>query len=267
MSVAGRNVAPAMADLVPAVFPRCHHCGHFADGPAAGCVACARPRLELVGPDACTQCGQRLTAGNRCPNELCRRQWRRIGPIHAIAYHSGALRLAISEYKYLGVRTWAVIFARLLLGWLEDTMAGDPPDLIVANPSFACPGGQEFAHTEAVLEAAASQSARWLFDTAVPRAIVKTRPTLKSAQAAGWSKRAAATDLRDALAIPDRARTRGRFVLVYDDVCATGSQLDAVADCLLDQGGAARVEGIVLARAPWRGSIPPARGPDHGTQR
>jgi predicted amidophosphoribosyltransferase len=40
--------------------------------------------------------------------------------------------------------------------------------------------------------------------------------------------------------------------LVYDDICTTGGQLDVIADYLLDQGGAARVEGVVLARAPWR---------------
>jgi predicted amidophosphoribosyltransferase len=253
MSAAGRIVSAVMADLLPAVFPRCSGCANFDGGPVGGCVACARPRLELVGPGACPQCGQRLPGDGRCPNELCRRRWRRIGPIHAIAYHSGALRQAINEYKYLGVRTWAVIFARLLLGWLDETLGADPPDLVVANPSFVCPDGQQFAHTEAVLEAAAAQSARWPFDIATPRAIVKTGPTLKSAQAVGWSKRAAATDLRSALAIPDRARTEGKFILVYDDVCTTGSQLDAVAACLLDNGGAARVEGVVLARAPWRG--------------
>jgi hypothetical protein len=37
-------------------------------------------------------------------------------------------------------------------------------------------------------------------------------------------------------------------------VCTTGTQLDAVAGVLLDQGKAARVEGIVLARALWRGA-------------
>jgi predicted amidophosphoribosyltransferase len=41
-------------------------------------------------------------------------------------------------------------------------------------------------------------------------------------------------------------------VTLTDDVCTTGTQLDAVAGCLLDHGGAARVEGIVLGRAPWR---------------
>jgi predicted amidophosphoribosyltransferase len=42
-------------------------------------------------------------------------------------------------------------------------------------------------------------------------------------------------------------------VLVYDDVCTTGSQLDAVAACLLDEGHAAHVEAITLARALWTG--------------
>jgi predicted amidophosphoribosyltransferase len=44
-----------------------------------------------------------------------------------------------------------------------------------------------------------------------------------------------------------------KTVLIDDDVATTGTQLDAVAACLLDDGGAARVEGIVLARALWRG--------------
>jgi predicted amidophosphoribosyltransferase len=38
----------------------------------------------------------------------------------------------------------------------------------------------------------------------------------------------------------------------FDDVCTTGSQLNAVAGYLLDQGQAARVRALVLARAPWR---------------
>jgi predicted amidophosphoribosyltransferase len=286
LSVPGSSVIAKMTDQLAVVFPDCHQCGRFGDGPAGLCVSCARPRLELVGPDTCGVCSQQSGAGGRCPNELCRSPRRRISRIHAIAYQSGPLRRAINGYKYRGARDWSVIFGRLLLGWLAENMTADPPDLIVTNPSFAGPGGQQFAHTEAVLEAAAAEAAaaeavaaeavaaeavageavaaeaviaggyaggRWHFDTATPRAIVKTAQTLKSADAEAWSKRAAATDLRDALAVPDRARTEGRFILVYDDICTTGGQLDAVAGCLLDQGGAARVEGVVLARAPWRG--------------
>ncbi len=80
---------------------------------------------------------------------------------------------------------------------------------------------------------------------------MKTRATAQSANATAKAKRAAADELRSALAIPDPARTAGRHVLVYNDVCTT-SQLNAVADCLLAEGGAARVEALVLARAPWR---------------
>ena len=260
LSVPGSKVIGEMTGLLPVAFPDCHRCGHLAAGPARLCVACARPQLDLVGPDACPVCGQRLRVTGLCPNELCRSPRRRIGRIHAIAYQTGPLRRAINGYKYRGIRDWSVIFGRLLLGWLDETMARDPPDLIVANPSFVGPGGQRFAHTEAVLEAAAAAAAdaQRRFDTTTPRAVIKTAATLKSADAQAWSKRAIGYELRAALQVTELARTAGKFVLVYDDVCTTGGQLDAVAACLLDRGGAARVEGIVLARAPWRGPAPPS---------
>jgi predicted amidophosphoribosyltransferase len=205
-------------------------------------------------------CSQSLGPGGSCPNELCRSPRRRIGRIQAIGYQTGPLRQAINSYKYRGARCWSLVFGRLLLAWLDEAMAGDRPDLIVANPSFLGPGGQLFAHTEAVLDAAAAAVAarpdalpRWPFDTAGPRAVVKTAATPRSADGEAWSKRAAAAELRGTLRVPEPVRTEGRFVLVYDDVCTTGGQLDAVAACLLEDGGAARVEGIVLARALWRG--------------
>lgn len=215
-----------------------------------------------MAADACGVCSQRLAGRGQCPNELCRSAHRRIRRIHAIGYQSGPLRRAINDFKYRGARDLAVTFGRLLLGWLDATLAHDPPDLIVANPSFIGPGGQLFAHTEAVLDAAAAEAARrpataaqrWMFDTATPRAVVKMAATLRSADEQAWSKQAAAADLRLALRIPDPVRTAGRSILVYDDVCTTGRQLDAVAACLLDRGGAALVDGLVLARAPWRGS-------------
>ncbi|HXW46132.1 MAG TPA: hypothetical protein VEL03_15200 [Streptosporangiaceae bacterium] len=249
-----------MSTELPVVFPGCGRCPHHGTGPAALCLECARRRMQLPGQDACPVCSQQ-TLGGRCANEMCRSPRRRIGRIRAIGYQSGPLRQAINEYKYRGGWQRAVVFGRLLLGWLDEVMTGDPPGLIVANPSFVGPGGQLFAHTEAVLAAAAragcapgrsADGPRWPFDTQSPAAIVKIAPTLQSADAQAWSKRATATELRDALRVPDPVRTAGLFVLVYDDICTTGSQLDAVAGCLLDRGGAARVEGVVLARAPWR---------------
>jgi predicted amidophosphoribosyltransferase len=239
-------------------FPYCHDCARFRTGPAAVCLACAGRQMSEPGPGGCPVCAQRLASDGRCPNELCRDPQRRIGRIHAIGYQTGPLRRAIHSYKYGGVRSWSVLLGRLLLGWLDRNMTGDPPDLIVVNPSYpstAAATGQPLGHTEAVLRAAAAADAahRWPFDTATPAAVVKTRPTLKSADAQAWSKRVTAAELRAALAVPDAGRTAGRYVVVYDDICTTGGQLNAIAGCLLDDGGAARVEGIVLARAPWRG--------------
>lgn len=242
-------------------FPDCHDCVRFRSGPADVCLACASRHVSRPGPGACPACSQFLSERGRCPNELCRSPRRRIGTIRAIGYQDGALRRVIRSYKYGGTHSWSVVLGRLLLAWLDQNMAADPPGLIVANPTFtgsgshSAVGSPPFPHTEAVLRAAAAAdvAGRWRFDTGDPAAIVKTRSTLRSADGQAWSKRASGTELRDAVRVPDRRRTEGRFVLIYDDICTTGTQLDAIAACLLDDGGAARVEGVVHARAQWRG--------------
>lgn len=240
-------------------FPYCHDCTRFRSGPAAVCLACASSQISRPEPGACPVCAQRVTSDGGCPNELCRLPGRRIGKIQAIGYQAGPLRRAIHSYKYGGVCSWSVPLGRLLLGWLEQHMTADPPDLIIVNPTYVsgeAAASETPGHTEAVLQAAAAADAahRWPFDTATPAAVVKTRRTLKSADAQAWSKRVTASELRQALTVPDPGRTTGQFILVFDDICTTGGQLNAIAGCLMEEGGAARVEGIVLARAPWRGN-------------
>jgi hypothetical protein len=204
--------------LALAGFPGCHGCGNFRDGPAWTCLTCASRQLVRPGTDACGVCSQRLDAGGECANELCHSRGRRVSKIHAIGYQTGPLRLVINSYKYRGTRSWSVVLGRLILAWLEETLAGDPPGLIVVNPGYAGPGGDDFAHAEAVLAAAARADARksWYFDTVSPAAVVKTRATLKSADAQAWAKRATGNELRSALRVPDPARTAGLFVLVFD---------------------------------------------------
>jgi predicted amidophosphoribosyltransferase len=198
-------------------------------------------------------CSQIVQSGS-CPNWLCTDPARRITRIRAIAYSSGELRKTILRYKYDGRRGWSVIFGRLLLAWLDQNLRDQQPDLIIANPTFLGDGGATFGHTERVTEAAATEDVlgEWPLDVEETRALVKTKPTTKSAASGAVAKRAAAIELRDALHIPDPTRTQDRRILVYDDVCTTGSQLDTIAGYLIDEGGAADVEGIVLARAPWR---------------
>lgn len=238
----------------PLGFPDCAKCPYRLAGPARICVACAGKTLDAVGPRACPVCSQRLDNGGSCRNWLCDDPNRSIERIDAIAYLTGALKSKVHRYKYEGATGWSLIFGRLLVGWLETHAAADPPGLIVANPTHVGPGSSGPGHTEAIIRSAATADydGRWAFDLAAPAAIIKTQPTEKSAGRTATDKRAAAAELRAVLAIPDPARTQGRDILVFDDVCTTGSQLNAVADCLLRDGQAARVRAVALARAPWR---------------
>jgi predicted amidophosphoribosyltransferase len=239
----------------PLGFPRCVPCPYRRMGPARICVACASKTLEAIEPGACPVCSQILGTDGTCPNWLCDDPRRRIEHIDAIAYLSGALRDRIHRYKYYGRPGWSLIFGRLLVGWLEAHVADDPPDLIVANPTFIGRGGPATGHIERIIESAAIEDAeeRWAFDVENPEpAIIKTGDTEKSAGRTAAAKRGSAAKLRRLLEIPNPSVTEGSKILVFDDVCTTGSQLNAVADCLLEEGHAAEVRGLVLARAPWR---------------
>lgn len=239
----------------PAGFPRCPQCPYMRMGPARICVQCAAATLEPVDAAvSCPVCSQFLGQDGRCPNWLCADPGRRITRIGAISYLSGELRHPILRFKYDGKSGWSLIFGRLVVGWLEAHAAADPPELIVANPKYRAPGDAP-GHVETIIAAAvvADAEQRWPFDIrSGPPAIIKTGPTGQSAGASAAAKRAVAAELRRVLRIPDPAVTRGRRILVVDDVCTTGSQLDSVADCLLRDGAAAEVSGLVLARAPWR---------------
>ena len=239
----------------PLGFPRCQRCPYVRVGPARICTECAGKALDRIVLQACPVCSQKLADDGACPNWLCDDPGRRIERIEAIAYLSGELRIRIHRYKYEGKTGWSLIFGRLLLGWLEANAADSRPDLIIANPAYLEPGSAGPGHVERILRSAAKEDLleTWPFDLADSPAIVKTGRTEKSAGRTAAAKRSAGHELRVLLRIPNPERTAGRNILVFDDVCTTGSQLNAVAACLLDQGKAATVRGLVLARAPWRG--------------
>lgn len=202
---------------------------------------------------SCPVCDQVLDDSDTCRNWLCADPSRRIERIRAIAYSAGSLRETIHRYKYEGKFGWSLIFARLLIGWLERHAVVDAPEIIIANPTYREPGSQRLRHTERVLQVAEEEDAlaRWPFDTGDPAVLVKLRETTKSAGGSAAAKWAAAEELRRALRITDKSQIADRRVLIYDDVCTTGSQLNAVAAHLLDEGGARSVSAVVLARAPW----------------
>lgn len=195
--------------------------------------------------------------GNHCSNPLCGAPSRAIERIDAVAVKTGPIDAQIKRLKYGQEKGWAVIFGRIVLGYLQHHRQPDEFDLIIANPTYIGPGAdRRIQHTELVIDAAAEEDVfdEWPFDAREPRALVKTAQTPKSAaRGTNYQTKVAAADaLLEVLRIPDPSRTTGARILVYDDVCTTGHQLDRVARFLRDAGQADHIEGLVLARAPYR---------------
>lgn len=193
-------------------------------------------------------CTRALEDG-RCGNNLCNRADRSIERIDAICVYSGAIRTSINRLKDENKYGWATIFGRLIVGHLETHYDADDVGLIVCNPTHA---SREVRHTELILEAASLEDVfgEWPFDGKVP-SVIKARPTTPSKGGSYGEKVEASRAVYHALEVPDPSRVAGQSVLVIDDLCTTGWQLDAVARKLRENGATA-VSGLVLARAPYK---------------
>ncbi|MFE2500220.1 ComF family protein [Streptomyces scopuliridis] len=172
----------------------------------------------------------------------------------AVAVYSGALRDKIHKLKYDGASGWAIIFGRLLVGWMEshpEQMRG--VDHVVGNPSHA--GRQPLQHIEAIMDAAFTEDVTRAHPLSPPGAqrLVKLTETGRSADRTLDEKRAAATAHAASLTwTGDTDDIKGATILLVDDVFTSGSQLQYVA-LRLRASGAADVRGLVLARVPWSG--------------
>ncbi|MGA2759790.1 MAG: hypothetical protein ABSF08_05670 [Candidatus Cybelea sp.] len=145
-----------------------------------------------------------------------------------------------------------MIFARVLLGFLNDHLFELlDRNLIVSVPNYARRGAAARTDNAGfIIETAAQLDAvGWPFDIATPPAIVKIKQTA-SMKGKTWPQREqiAVDELRSAFSITDVERTRGRRIIVFDDLYTTGHTLNEVARCLMLDGEARSVTGVSLAR-------------------
>jgi predicted amidophosphoribosyltransferase len=238
----------------PLGFPRCPDCAYKLTGAPATCAACANATLPQVAAAHCSVCSQALAdAGSACGNRIC--GWpieqRFFSRVDAVAMYDGALKLTLPRLKYDGALGWAMIYGRLIVGWLDNHAAEvSDIDVIIGNPT--APDRQP-QHVEAIMRAAseANRTGRWPFADPDRPVLVKTRSTTASAvQGAFWQNKMTAAQ-EHASALELRSEVEGQRVLLVDDVFTTGAQMVTVASFLRDQG-ATEVRGLVLARAPWR---------------
>lgn len=236
----------------PLGFPSCPRCPLRFNGTARICADCAARSFQPVSESHCAVCSQALALGVECSNVICR--WplerRAFTRVDAVAMYSEHLKRTIKTFKYTGIKGWAVIFGRIVVGWLDmhaDELADI--DLIVGNPSYS--GRSPFQHIEAILEAARIEDISGRWHIPADPILVKCSDTRTSANSSWRSKLEAAKEHVAALEL--RGSVEGKRILLFDDIFTTGAQIHTVAK-LLNEAEASSVRGLVLARVPWGNS-------------
>ena len=246
-------------------FGSCGRCPYLAGGSAELCFRCAHRTMEpLAPPDRrCEVCDQTYADDTgACRNPVCKMGQRWFEWNYAAAMRSGVLEQVISAYKYSsptsGDRGWAAIFGRILVGFLEaHERAFETVDLIVASPTYTGPGSRRaWDHIRGILVAADREQVtpgRWPFDLIEPPAVIKTADTPSMVSMKTYRDRRVNAEglLRTALSVPDASRIEGRRIIVVDDVFTDGLTLREVARVLRQDGRAASVHGVTLARQPY----------------
>src|SRR5205823_399071 len=104
-----------------------------------------------------------------CHNPTCARGDRAFEWNWAIAYRSGVLEDRLGRYKFEGKKGWALVFGRILVGFLNEHRSSFKDfELIVANPSYTGAGAdRNWDHTRLILTTAAdADGGEWPFDVA-----------------------------------------------------------------------------------------------------
>ncbi len=233
-----RARAAACVDwLGEALYPgQCGLC--LAPGPAI-CADCRADLAPLEHP--CPTCALPLPVAGVCP--ACIRRAPVLDALHAGWAYAWPLDQLILAYKH-----GANARAERILAALAEQVAGrlvgengDPPDRVLPVP----------LHGRRLRERGFNQSdylarrVAGVLDVPLDtRGLRRIRAT-ESQQALG--RKARRSNVHGAFAW-DGSSLAGQHVLVVDDVATTGATLAALAE-VLRREGAARVEGLVLARA------------------
>ena len=258
-------------NIKPLGFPKCPSCPYLQSGTPARCFTCAQETMEQLAEKRCVVCSMPIEAeysrSETCGNNLCRSKTRAIEKVTPISYYHSSksaqsgppdsLSAVIRNYKYhcdhKEKNMWAGIFARLVIGWLNNQNPDDIPDLIIANPTYT-ENEEEIGHTERVLTAAAKEDSDQLyhFDTNEPRLLLKVGLTKKLSSCKNQTERDEVSEtLKPLLKITDKSSIEGKRILVYDDIATQLKTMNIVAEFLKNEGGAKSVTGLVLARTLW----------------
>ncbi len=214
--------------------PRCAGCGRVG---ALFCAAC-QARIEPLPAPACPRCGSPAPIAELCPT--CRGIPSHLDAITATAVFAHPLREAIHALKYDNAASLAgPLGARMTDAWRAARLSAD---LIVPVPLHRARLAERGYNQAALLARVLGRSVGVPVDE---RSLVRERATAHQV-GLGRSER----QVNVAGAFSCRRDLSGQCVAVLDDVCTTGSTLEACAEALR-AAGAISVWAFTLARARW----------------
>lgn len=215
--------------------PRCAGCGRLGSLFCASCLA----RVELLRPPLCEHCGRPVSMAGLC--SFCRHASSALDGIRAAALFAEPLRSAIHHFKYENRQALARPLASLLHEcWQRQPF---PADVLVPVPLHERRLRERGYNQAALL---ARELGRELSLPVVEEAVRRERETRPQVGLTAAERR---QNVADAFHCSNGA-LRGCRVLLIDDVCTTGATLEACAIALRQEGEAASVWALVVAR-PW----------------
>jgi ComF family protein len=214
--------------------PRCPGCGRVGFTFCEACMA----RIEPWPAPACMRCGHPTPAEGLCA--ACRETPSSLDRIASSAVFAHPLRDAIHDLKYNNGRTLArPLGARMAATWRQGDFVAD---VIMPVPLHTSRLAERGYNQSALLARIVSQEIGVPIDE---NALVRTKATQQQAILKAAQRR---ENVRDAFAC--RSRVSGKRIVLVDDVCTTGSTLEACA-AALSAAGAASVWAFTLARPRW----------------
>ncbi len=227
-----RSAGTALLDLL--FPPRCAGCGRIG---TLFCLAC-QSKIEPIPAATCPRCGHPYAGAALCPE--CRRNPSHLDAIRSTAVFSGPLREAIHSFKYGNGQALAPLLgARLAQTWRDRGLAAD---LIVPVPLHAERLRERGYNQAALLARVLAPAAGVPLDEGI---VMRQKATQQQALLNAVERR---ENVKDAFMC--RGEVTGLRVVLVDDVCTTGSTLEACA-AALRAGGATSVWALTLARARW----------------
>lgn len=233
----------------------CPECCARGEAELYRCYSCARRYMLPLPATVCPRCSQAMRNG-KCMSEGCARGYNHFSNVYALGSLAGTLQGGITRLKDARVRCMAEPLGMLLSGYILERLdelsrySWFMP--IPKHPSRVAERGFDPVSEIFAVSRRYLQSRIRMIDSTTGAYLTQNRavPSLRH-ETHSLDERYVA--VRGSFSVQRQGMSfRGESVLLFDDVLTSGATLSAAADALLAVG-AARVDGIVLARTQERG--------------